>query len=86
MRCNVMLRPKRIVFNTIPTYPHISDDSQHPFGIDFTILCKGIDWKVLHLTQTLSHTSTVPSNMVHSTIQLDFNLTKPIPEDTDDIE
>lgn len=86
MRCNVTLRPKCIVFNTIPIYPHISDDSQHPFGIDFTILCEGIDWQVSHLTQTLSHTSAVPSNMVHSTIQLDFNPTKPIPEDRDDTE
>ena len=84
--CCVTLRPESISFIAFPGHPHKFDVPRPPLDIAFCIVCKGIDWQVSRLTQTLSQISAVPSNVVHLTLQSDFNPISPILNNVDDIE
>ena len=59
------------------------DVSSTDVDIGIYIKCEGIDWQVSHLTQALSWTSLVPSNIVHLTIESYFDPNELIPEDLD---
>ena len=86
MGCYVTFTRRRIHFKAFPSDIDKSDVPRPPFDITFCIVCEGIDWQVSHLTQALIQLSAIPSNMVHFTIESDFNPNRPIPEDMDDIE
>ena len=62
------------------------DISETDVDIQIWITCEGLDWQVSHLTQALSRTSFVPSNIVHLTIKSNFDPNELIPEDVDDVE
>ena len=71
----------------VPGYEFISFEVCEPdVYIDICIKCEGIDWQVSHLTQALSRTSFVPSNIVHLTLDTYVGPSKLIPENVDDVE
>ena len=76
IHCRIELGSKFISF----------DVSETDVYINVCIKCEGIDWQVSHLTQALSQTSLVPSNIVHLTIETYFGPRGCIPEDVDDVE
>ena len=73
IHCRIELGSKFISFDLSETDVHI----------DICIQCEGIDWQVSHLTQALSQTPLVPSNIVYLTIQTYFDPNELIPEDLD---
>ena len=83
--CYITFRPEHIHFAAHPSPPKSVVPWRRP-NISFCIACEGIDWQVSHITQALSQTSAVLSNMVHLIIKSDFDLIGSIPEDMDDIE
>ncbi|KAN0136034.1 hypothetical protein V8E53_006195 [Lactarius tabidus] len=69
----------------ITDYEYFDD---HPWNIDFYILCEGIDWQVSHISHAFNQISTMLSNVVHFAIKSDKGSpdSESEPEGLDDIE